>query len=91
MTSAQLYIEVLLDQQQTLQTGIRESLSSLMYKKGLTISAKKYIQNVIPKFESLFGKELKPVKTPMSEGYITLKLMTLHYALIKIQPSINLL
>jgi hypothetical protein len=23
----------------------------------------------IPKFENLFGKELKPVKTPMSEGY----------------------
>jgi Reverse transcriptase (RNA-dependent DNA polymerase) len=36
---------------------------------GLAISAKTYIQNVIPKFESLFGKELKPVKTPMSEGY----------------------
>ena len=36
---------------------------------GLAISAKTYIQNVIPKFEGLFDKELKPVKTPMSEGY----------------------
>jgi hypothetical protein len=36
---------------------------------GLAISARTYIQNVIPKFENLFGKELKPIKTPMSEGY----------------------
>jgi hypothetical protein len=36
---------------------------------GLALSAKIYIQNVIPKFESLFGKEFKPIKTPMSEGY----------------------
>jgi hypothetical protein len=36
---------------------------------GLHISAKTYIQNVIPKFEGLFGKEFKPIKTPMSEGY----------------------
>ena len=35
----------------------------------LAISARIYIQSVIPKFESLFGKELKPIKTPMSEGY----------------------
>jgi hypothetical protein len=28
-----------------------------------------YIQNIIPKFESLCGKEFKPVKTSMSEGY----------------------
>jgi hypothetical protein len=28
-----------------------------------------YIQNVIPKFEGLFGKEFKPTKTSMSEGY----------------------
>jgi hypothetical protein len=34
---------------------------------GLAISAKTYIQNVIPKFEGLFGKEFKPIKTPMSE------------------------
>jgi hypothetical protein len=27
------------------------------------------IQNVIPKFEGLFGKEFEPIKTPMSEGY----------------------
>jgi hypothetical protein len=35
---------------------------------GLALSAKTYIQNVIPKFEGLFGKEFKPIKTPMSEG-----------------------
>jgi hypothetical protein len=35
----------------------------------LAISAKTYIQNVILKFEGLFGKECKPIKTPMSEGY----------------------
>jgi hypothetical protein len=33
---------------------------------GLTLSAKTYIQNVIPKFEGLFGKEFKPIKTLMS-------------------------
>jgi hypothetical protein len=36
---------------------------------GLALSAKTYIQNVIPKFEGLFGKEFKTIKTPMSEGY----------------------
>jgi hypothetical protein len=36
---------------------------------GLALSAKTYIQNVNPKFESLFGKEFKAIKTPMSEGY----------------------
>jgi hypothetical protein len=36
---------------------------------GLAISAKTYIKNVIPKFEGLFGKEFKPIKIPMSEGY----------------------
>jgi hypothetical protein len=36
---------------------------------GLDLSAKTYIQNVIPKFEGLFGKEFKSIKTPMSEGY----------------------
>jgi hypothetical protein len=38
---------------------------------GLALSAKTYIQNVIPKFEGLFGKEFKleAVKTAMSEGY----------------------
>jgi hypothetical protein len=35
---------------------------------GLTISANTYIQNVIPKFEGLFGRDFKPIKTPMSEG-----------------------
>jgi hypothetical protein len=28
-----------------------------------------YIQKVIPKFEDLFGKEFKTIKTLMSEGY----------------------
>jgi hypothetical protein len=36
---------------------------------GLALSAKTYIQNIIPKFEGLFGKECKPIKTPMSKGY----------------------
>jgi hypothetical protein len=36
---------------------------------GLALSAKTYIQNVIPKFEGLFGKDFKAIKTPMSEGY----------------------
>jgi hypothetical protein len=36
---------------------------------GLAISAKTYIQNFIPKFEGLFGKEFKPIKTPMREAY----------------------
>jgi hypothetical protein len=36
---------------------------------GLALSAKTYIQNDIQKFEGLFGKEFKPVETPMSERY----------------------
>jgi hypothetical protein len=36
---------------------------------GLALSARTYIQNVIPKLESLCDKEFKPGKTPMSEGY----------------------
>jgi hypothetical protein len=36
---------------------------------GLALSAKIYIQNLIPKFEGLFGKEFEPIKTPISEGY----------------------
>jgi hypothetical protein len=36
---------------------------------GLALSAKTYIQNVIPKFQGLFVKEFKPIKTPMREGY----------------------
>jgi hypothetical protein len=35
----------------------------------ISLPGKTYIQNVIPKFEGLFGKEFKPIKTPMSEGY----------------------
>jgi hypothetical protein len=36
---------------------------------GLAISAKTYISNIIPKFDNLFGKELKQIKTHVSEGY----------------------
>jgi hypothetical protein len=36
---------------------------------GLALSAKTYIQNVIPKFEGLLGKEFKAIKIIMSEGY----------------------
>jgi hypothetical protein len=36
---------------------------------GLALSAKTYIQNFIPKFEGLFGKEFKPIKAHMSERY----------------------
>jgi hypothetical protein len=36
---------------------------------GYALSAMTHIQNVIPKFEDLFGKEFKPIKTPMREGY----------------------
>jgi hypothetical protein len=36
---------------------------------GLALSAMTYVQNVIPIFEGLFGKEFKPIKIPMSEGY----------------------
>jgi hypothetical protein len=35
---------------------------------GLVISARTYIKNFIPKFESLFGKEVKPIKASMTEG-----------------------
>jgi hypothetical protein len=31
--------------------------------------SKNLYPKVIPKFESLFGKDLKPIKTPMSEVY----------------------
>jgi hypothetical protein len=36
---------------------------------SLAVSARTYIQNFIPKFKDLFGKEFKSIKTPMSEGY----------------------
>jgi hypothetical protein len=36
---------------------------------GLALLVKIYIQNVIPKFEGLLGKDFKAIKTPMSEGY----------------------
>jgi hypothetical protein len=36
---------------------------------GLAISAKTYIQNVVPKFEGRFGKEFQAIETSMSEGY----------------------
>jgi hypothetical protein len=34
---------------------------------GLALPAKTYIQNVCPTFEGLFGKNFKPINTPMSE------------------------
>jgi hypothetical protein len=48
-----------------------EFLGEVWKNQGLelALSAKTYIQNVIPKFEGLFGKEFKPIKTHMSEGY----------------------
>jgi hypothetical protein len=48
-----------------------EFLGEVWKNQGLelALSAKTYIQNVIPKFEGLFGKEFKPIKTPMSEGH----------------------
>jgi hypothetical protein len=36
---------------------------------GLALSVKACLQNFIPKFESIFGKEFKLIKTPMREGY----------------------
>jgi hypothetical protein len=33
---------------------------------ALSLSAKTYIQNVIPKFGGLFSKDFKAIKTPMS-------------------------
>jgi hypothetical protein len=38
----------------------------IMEESGIRISS---FQNDIPTFENLFSKELKPIKTPMSEGY----------------------
>jgi hypothetical protein len=35
----------------------------------LAISARTYIQNVIPRFGNLFGQELKSIKPLMSKGY----------------------
>jgi hypothetical protein len=36
---------------------------------GLDTSTKTYIQIIIPKFEGLFGKEFKPIKTPSNDGH----------------------
>ena len=36
---------------------------------GLAMSARTYIENVIPKFETLFGHEFKKEKTPMIENF----------------------
>jgi hypothetical protein len=51
--------------------GNVEFLGETWKNQGLEValSTKTYIQYVIPKFECLFGKEFKPIKTPMSEGY----------------------
>jgi hypothetical protein len=48
------------------------SLGEAWKNQGLELdlfSSKTYFQNIIPKFEGLFGKEFKAIKTPMSEGY----------------------
>jgi hypothetical protein len=51
--------------------GNMEFLGEAWKNQGLrlSLSAKIYVQNMIPKFEVLFGIEFKPIKTPMSEGY----------------------
>ena len=36
---------------------------------SLAFSGQTYIKNVIPRFETLFGQTLKPVKTPMAEDF----------------------
>jgi hypothetical protein len=36
---------------------------------GLALSAKTYTQKLTQKFEDLFDKEFKSIKTPMSESY----------------------
>ena len=36
---------------------------------NMAFSAKTYIKNVIPKFESMFGETFKTVRTPMAEDY----------------------
>jgi hypothetical protein len=48
-----------------------EFLSDAWKNQGLVLAilARTYIQNVIPKLKNLCGKELKTIKTPMSEGY----------------------
>jgi hypothetical protein len=46
-----------------------EAWKNQALRLGLVLSGNTYIQNIIPKFEGLFGKEFKPIKTPMSEGY----------------------
>jgi hypothetical protein len=51
--------------------GNVEFLGEAWKNQGLVLafSENTYIQNIIPKFEGLFGKEFKSIKTPMSEGY----------------------
>ena len=51
--------------------GDVEYLDEHWKKEGIAValSAQTYIKNVIPKFESLLGKEMSKAKTPMSEGY----------------------
>ena len=36
---------------------------------GLALSAKTYIENVVPKFETLFGQEFSKRNTPMLENF----------------------
>jgi hypothetical protein len=52
--------------------GNVEFLGEAWENKGLelALSEKTYIQNVIPKFKGFFGKEFKPIKRTMGEGYL---------------------
>jgi hypothetical protein len=53
---------------------------------GLDLSAKAYIQIVIPKFDGIFGKEPKPIKTLIEEcqqvkiGYLKELAIILRYS-----------
>jgi hypothetical protein len=53
--------------------GYVKSIGDLWMNQALRLAiyARTYIPNVISKFKSLFGKELKPIKTPISEGHLT--------------------
>ena len=59
--------------------GNMEYLNEHWVQEGINMgfSAQTYIQNMIPKFEKLFGGELRSFKTPCQKIIIK-KLMTLH-------------
>jgi hypothetical protein len=39
------------------------------YRFRISVSARTYMENVIPKFENLFGNKLKPIKAPIRKWY----------------------